>query len=96
MLYLIDYECAHWCGGNSHCVVEAADADDAVMLASEHMQEEMYALFIDEYTDEDTDSDEYADEASFTVNSVVSFDKTHECWKYYIDPVQSQFFEKVN
>lgn len=96
MLYLIEYECAHWCGGNSHCVVEATDVDAAVMLASEHMQEAMYELFHNAYTEDEVEGGNYGEEASFTVNSVVSFDETHEHWKYYIDPAQSQFFPKVN
>lgn len=96
MLFLIDYENAHWCGGQSNCVVEAANADDAVMIASDHMQEEMYELFRYEY-DEDAEEDgNYASESAFVVNSVETFDENHEYWKFYLDETQSQFFPKVN
>lgn len=96
MLFLIDYECAHWCGGSSHCVVEAANADDAVMIASDHMQEEMYELYSDEYAEDAEEGDSYNDESAFVVNSVETFDENHEYWKYYTDETQSQFFPKVN
>lgn len=91
-LFLIDYESSQWCGGSSHCVVRATDADAATILAEEHMETEMRELFSDEYDDED-DCD---DECAYSINSVEEFDESHEYWKYFIDPVHSQFFPLVN
>lgn len=96
MLFLIHYENAHWCGGSSHCVVEAANADDAVMIASDHMQEEMYELFAHEYAEDAEEDGSYSDESTFAVNSVETFDENHEYWKFYLDETQLQFFPKVN
>lgn len=93
-LFLIDYESSQWCGGSSHCVVRAEDEDDAKILAEEHMETEMRELFSSEYDDADEDSCD--DECAYTVNSVEEFDESHECWKWYIDPQQSQFFPLVN
>jgi hypothetical protein len=95
-LFLIDYESSQWCGGSSHCVVRAEDADAAVILAEEHMETEMRELFSDEYGDDGEADDSCDDECAYTVNSVEEFDESHEYWKYFIDPDQSQFFPLVN
>lgn len=86
-LYLIDYECAHWCGGQSNVVVWAEDEDDAREVASYHMEEEMRELFSDEYEDEEHD-----DESSVSVNSVEEFGPAHDEWRFFLDPSQSQFY----
>lgn len=86
-LYLIDYECAHWCGGPSNVVVWAEGEDDAREVASYHMEEEMRELFSDEYEDEEHD-----DESSVSVISVEEFGPDHEEWKFFLDPSQSQFY----
>lgn len=38
-LWVIDYECAHWCGGQSHCLVWAEDEDVARDEADVFMDE---------------------------------------------------------
>lgn len=92
-LFIIDYECAHWCGGPSNVVVWAEDADDAREVASYHMEEEMRELFSDEYRDECDEEDcEHSDESAVTINSVEEFGPDHEEWQFFLDPSQSQFY----
>lgn len=96
MLYLITYESAHWCGASdTHCVVRADSEEDALELADEHMDSEMRELFSDEYTADEEENGEYCAECAYSLTSIEEFDESHECWKYYIDPVQSQFFPEV-
>jgi hypothetical protein len=92
-LYLIDYENAHWCGGQLNVVVWAHDEEDAIVEAEYHMEEEQRELFSDEYNDEE--DKEYADDQAYTVNSVEPFDENHEQWKFYQDSSQSSFYPVV-
>ena len=41
MLWLIEYESAHWAGATSDCVVKAENKEDAVCFAEEFMNNEM-------------------------------------------------------
>lgn len=91
-LYLIEFESAHWAGAPEYCVVIAKDEHQAEELASEHMEEVMRELYWDEYHDEGLES--YQDSA-YSVISVEYFDEKHECWKYYLDETQSQFFPLI-
>ena len=93
MKYLIDYENAHWCGGQLYVVVNANSATEAEIKAESWMEETQRELFSDEYED-DSDGD-FSDECSYTVNSVEEFDETHECWQYYKDPSQSSFYPEL-
>lgn len=94
--FLIEYENAHWCGASgTYCVVNAKDADEAVIIASDHMEQEMRDLFSSEYEDED-EGWQYDDESAVSVTNVEEFDDTHEAWNWYLDPVQSQFYPEVN
>lgn len=91
--FLIEYENAHWCGASgTFCVVNANSADEAVMIASDHMEEEMRELFAEEYSEEDP----HEDESAVSVTYVEEFDETNENWKWYQDPTQSQFYPEVN
>lgn len=89
-LFIIEYEFAHWCGGSSNVVVWAEDADDAVILAEVHMEENMRELFWDEYAEDGPD-----DESAFTVNSVEPFGPGHEQWGFFLDPTQDQFYPVI-
>lgn len=96
-LFIIEYESAHWCGGQSHCVVWAVNADDAKLEAGLHMDEHMYELFQDEYDDErDEDGNgEYDDEQCYTVNWCELLTVEHSHWPYYEDPSQSEFYPEI-
>lgn len=86
-LYLIDYECAHWCGGSSNVVVWAENKNHARELAEVHMEEDMRELFSGEYEDEKHD-----DESAVSVNSVEEFGSIHDEWQFFLDPSQLQFY----
>ncbi len=89
-LYLIDYENAHWCGGQLNVCVWAEDEDDARCIASDHMEEMQYELFADEYAEEGDDS--LSDESAVSINSVELFDENHEQWQFYLKPDQRASF----
>ena len=91
-LYIIDYESSQWCGGQSHCVVWATDVDDAVIQASDHMEDEMRELFSDEYEDEDIDPDM---ESAVAVNSVEILDEKNEHWEFFNHATQAQFYPVI-
>ncbi len=93
--YLIVYECAHWCGGESHVVVNAASEHLAIEKASPHMHEGMYALFNEEYLDCIQQGTYEDGETTFTVNDIQEFDPSHEYWKFYKDPTQRVFFPEI-
>lgn len=84
--YLIEYDCAHWCGGTSNVVVWAESPDEALYLAEDHMETEMRELFSEEYEDEPTD------ECTYSIISVEEFNESHWQWLYFTDPEQSQFY----
>jgi hypothetical protein len=93
-LYLIDYESAHWCGGQLNVVVWANDEDDdAREVAEYHMEEEQRELFSDEFSEED--AVDFDSEQAYTVNSVELFDETHDQWVFYQDPTQESFYPVV-
>lgn len=95
-LFIIDYESAHWCGGQSNVLVWAVDKDDAVIEASDYMEEEMRSLFSDEYNEsEEEDNGNYDDESAVSINSVEEFNSVHEHWKYYQNPSQSEFYPTI-
>lgn len=96
-LWLIDYENAHWCGGQLNVVVVAETADEARYLAEDHMEEAQYELFSDHYLGEiDVDYEEGDYEAPYaTVNSVEEFNESHESWQFYTDPSQEQFYPTI-
>lgn len=87
-LYIIDYENAHWCGGQLNVCVWATDPEDARIEASDHMEQEQRELFSDQYEEEP----EYSDDSAVSINSVEVFDETHPEWIYYNDPGQRAAF----
>lgn len=94
--YLIDYENAHWCGGQLYVVVNAESADEAQYLAENHMEECQRELFSDEYGDSVNGGDEeYADECAVSINSVEFLDENNEHWKFYKDPSQASFYPEI-
>ncbi len=56
-LYVIEYESAHWCGGQSHCVAWANSDHEAEDEAASFMESHMRELFSDGHEDEDFDGD---------------------------------------
>ena len=92
-LWLIDYENAHWCGGQLNVVVWAETADEALYLAEGHMEDCQRELFSD-YVDED--SDEIDLEESFvSVSSVEEFNEDHESLKFFKMPGQESFYPVI-
>lgn len=94
-LYIIQYDSAHWCGGESHCVVWAENADEALLEASVFMEDNMRELFSAEYDDyynDDTEAGAYDDESAYVVNWCEPLTPEHEHWEYFQDPSQSQFY----
>lgn len=91
-LYLIDYENAHWCGGQLHVVVWAESEDDAVCLAEVHMDQEQRELFSDEFQDAIDEDDDLDNEQSYTVNQVTVLDENNEFWQFYLDEGQRAAF----
>ena len=91
-LFIIDYECAHWCGGQSNVVVWAENKDHARELAEVHMEEDMRELFFGEYDNSEEDGGLYDDESAVSVNSVEEFGSTHDEWQFFLDPSQLQFY----
>lgn len=94
-LYLIDYECAHFCGGQSNVVVKANSPEEAEEKACNHMSEEMNELFSDEYQEEYGEDYGDMDECFYSVNSVEEFDPKHEEWQFFDDPSQEQFYPVI-
>jgi hypothetical protein len=97
-LYIIDYENAHWCGGQSNVVVWAESKDDAVCKASNFMEENMRDLFMDHYMEEGNSHDDessYDDESAVSINSVEDFGPGHDEWKFFMDPSQSSFYPVI-
>jgi len=95
-LWLINYESSQWCGGGSYVVVAADSEEDAEDKAQEHMDSEMRELFSGEYDDLIDDyGDDVEDEQAYTISSIEVFNETHDCWKYFKDETQSQFFPLI-
>lgn len=97
-LYIIKYDCAHWCGADHNVLVYADSTEQAKLRAELHMEEEMRELFRDEYNDEFCEEDEqgmYDDESAVNVISVELFNEGHEDWVYYCDPSQSEFYPVI-
>lgn len=88
-LYIIDYENAHWCGGQLHVCVWAESEDEAEMLAEGHMESEQRELFSHEYEDDEFAAD--LDQA-YTVNNVSVLNASNEYWEYYQDAYQRAAF----
>lgn len=93
--YLIDYENAHWCGGQMNVVVWADDEIDAVIKASDYMEDAQREQFSDEYGDSISEDEEYADESAVSVNSVDLFDEGHDQWEFFMNPVQRDNFYPI-
>ncbi len=86
-LWLIEFDNAHWCCGQAHCVVWATSAFEAEGLAEAHMQEYQYDLFSDQYYDEpDMDDGLY-----YTIISVEPLEGS-ESEQFYRDPKQREAF----
>lgn len=92
MKYLIDYENAHWCGGQLYVVVNAKDAVEAEEKAEMHMEECQRELFGDEYMEAEG---EFDDESAVSVNSVEEFNVNHEYRRFYKDTSQAKFYPEI-
>lgn len=96
-LFLIEYDCAHWAGASSYCVVKAEIAEQAEAIAEDFMHSDMAELYSDEYREEaENGNDILEQELAHNVIGTEPFGETHEYWKYYTDETQSQFFPLVN
>ena len=95
MKYLIDYENAHWCGGQLYVVVEATDKTEAEIKAEDWMEQTQRELFSNEYGDSIGDDEEYCDECAYTVNSIDILDENNENWEFYKDPSQSSVYPEL-
>lgn len=92
MLYLIYAESVNYCGYGQHFVTEA--------LSEDHAKEKVEGAVEEYFFEQDQDQilEEYGpdyDECYGTIISVEPFDPTHESWKFYKDPTQSEFYIKV-
>jgi hypothetical protein len=95
-LYIIEYENAHWCGGQLNVLVWAENADDAGILASDHMEETQRELFSDEMDDvPDDEKEEYENDSFVSINSVKPFGPAHDEWQFYQMPDQSEFYPVI-
>ena len=92
--YIIDYENAHWCGGQLFVVVNANSAEEAENKAADWMEETQRELFSDEYNDEFEGL--FDDESAYNVNSVEVLDENSEYWKFYKDESQAGFYPELN
>ncbi len=58
-LYVVTYDNMHYCGGELNCLAWATSNDDAICVASDHMEEAQRELFSDHYEeDENVDMDD--------------------------------------
>lgn len=98
-MYIIEYNSAHWCGASHQCVVWAKSAEQAEDLAGLFMEEHLRELYSDEYNvDYDEDEGlygEYDDESAYQVVSVEPFGPAHDCWEYFQDPTQAEFYPQI-
>ena len=93
--YLIDYENAHWCGGQMNVVVWAHDEEEARVLAADHMEETQREQFSSEYGDSVCEDEEYEDESAVSINSVELFDEGHPQWEFFMNAAQRDAFYPI-
>jgi hypothetical protein len=94
--YLIDYENAHWCGGQLYVVVEAENEYDAEDKASDWMETQQRELFADEYEEAFSDGEtDFEEECAYTVNNVELLDENNKNWEFYKDPSQASFYPEI-
>jgi len=98
MLYLIYAESAYYAGYGQHFVVKAESEDEARDLAENDVNDYFYEqdydqLLEDGHLDED---DVLTGEAPGRIVSCGLFDEEHECWAYYLQPDQAEFYIPVN
>lgn len=93
--YLIDYENAHWCGGQLYVVVNAKNEYEAQEKAAQHMEECQRELFADEYEEDEESCGDFDDECVYVVNSIEILDEDNEYWPFYNDPSQAEFYPEI-
>lgn len=96
--YLIDYENAHWCGGQLNVVVNAESESEALQKAEYHMEACQRELFAHEYEEDEEDEETcgaFDDECAYAVNSVEILDEDNEYWRFYKDPSQAEFYPEI-
>jgi hypothetical protein len=79
-------------------VVWAYNADEAVLEASDFMEDNMRELFSSEYDDEFDEENEagaYDDEQAYTVDWCELLTPEHEHWEYYVDATQADFYPEI-
>ncbi len=94
MLYLVYCESTNYCGYGQHFVVrtdvEVPD-HELEFLVSDVADEYFYEQDSDQLEEEGIEEGPY-----FSVRTIEPFDETHETWKFYKDPSQSEFYIEVN
>jgi hypothetical protein len=93
--YLIDYENAHWCGGQMNVVVWAENETEAEILAADYMEETQREQFSQEYGDSVCEDEEYEDESAVSINSIELFDEGHKEWEFFMNPTQRAAFYPI-
>lgn len=75
--YLIKFSSADWAGPGEYVIVEANTQYEAEVIASPFMEEHMYSLYSDEYSDEEYEGHEgpYA-----SVDSIEELGPDHPDW----------------
>lgn len=91
MLYLAYCESAHYCGYGQHFVVEAENASEAEVPLEDAANEYFY-----EQDSDHLEEDGIYEGPYYSLIRVEEFGPAHDCWKYYQDPSQEEFYTKVN
>ena len=96
-LWVIDYECPEWCGGQSYCLVWAEDEDEARDEAAVFMDEQMRELFVDEIGDAYSEDEDYDDIGPMYAVNSVELATESDNWEFISNYTQQiNFYPLVN
>lgn len=93
MLYIVYADSANYCGYGQHFVVEASSEDEASELVVESAEDYFREQDEGQLDDEGHDLDGMV---FANIVSVEELNEDHECWSFYNDPSQSEFYIRVN
>ena len=93
MLFIVYAESANYAGYGQRFVVEASNTFEAEDLAQIAANDYFLEQDRDQLEEEGVDLD---DVLFSTIETVEKFDENHECWQFYLDPSQEEFYYKVN
>ena len=95
-LYVIEFENAHWCGAPEYCVVWAESEEDALIRASDYMEEVQRDLYSGEYADAVEEGEDYDDESAVGLTKVTLLAESSHA-EFYAQPEQrAHFYPCVN